>query len=422
MSLSKSRIDKAGKILSDSAREYDELALELDYDFEDYRASHLAPLTRLTIALQEWLATFEKGFFIAQRLKRRPQILRKLRRFSVRLTQLQDIGGCRVIVDDNETVDALVKYIRDKLVDTRFAEILRETDYRELGRDDSGYRAFHFVLKVDGVSIELQLRSRLQHYWSESIERTSVIYGYRLKEQEGDENVLSYFKMFSDALHAIESGVGISPKFELDLQGKREISEVIISQASDASAIGGHVNDSIVRAMASKEQAKASALNNWILVFDWSDGNFVFWDMVGSTTEEAVDAYKAYEIQYPEEEKYEVVLIGSSDISSVPQTHSHYFGIEHHNAALEQMEKSIIGFARRSELDVGARRILLAMIRRRYWNRNTILISTLKNHFCQSVVTFDYSLAELKKLGIILGHDPISLDIKKNAYILKLVE
>lgn len=97
--ISKSRIDRAGTILSDPNREYDELALELDYIFEDYRKQHLRPLTQTTLKLQEWLQSFDKNYYIAQRLKRRPQILRKLRRLSVRLTQLQDIGGCRVIVD-----------------------------------------------------------------------------------------------------------------------------------------------------------------------------------------------------------------------------------------------------------------------------------------------------------------------------------
>ena len=100
--VSKSKIDKAGKVLSDQDREYDEVSLELDYVFEDYRKEHLQPLSELTTVLQEFLATSVDKYYIAHRLKRKPQILRKLRRFSVRLTQLQDIGGCRIIVDDNQ--------------------------------------------------------------------------------------------------------------------------------------------------------------------------------------------------------------------------------------------------------------------------------------------------------------------------------
>lgn len=419
--VSKAQIDKAGQILSDLNRPYDETALELEYVFEQYRKDHLEPLTKLTLELQNWLQQYDREYYIAQRLKRRPQILRKLRRFSVRLTQLQDIGGCRIIVDKNSDVDDLVSYIKQKFSGSDISSIIREVDYRELGRDDTGYRAYHIILDVSGFKTELQIRSRIQHYWSESIERTSVIYGYRLKEKEGDEAVIGYFKLFSNALHGIETSHSMPRPVEIELQQKRVIAEELISKSSNASTLGGHVNADIVRAMAEREGQNAGDLNNWILVFDWNDGNFVLWDVVGRSTDEAIAAYTRYEKQFPEEEKYEVVLIGSSDIATVPQTHSHYFGIEHHNAALEGMEDSIIGLAKRSELDVGARRILMTMKRRNYWGNRTISVATLKNHFCQNVASFDLSLNVLHEKGFVIGHEPISLDIKKtkeiNAYV-----
>lgn len=414
---SKSKIDRSGQVLSDRTQEYNELVLELEYVFEDYRKQHLEPLTRLTLELQTWLQQYDRQYFIAQRLKRRPQILRKLRRLSVRLTQLQDIGGCRIIVDKNSDVDALVKHIRVKIGEGGFAKIVRETDYRELGRDDTGYRAFHIILDVSGCKIELQVRSRIQHYWSESIERTSVIYGARLKEKEGDPVVIEYFKTFSNALHSVEINHALARATEIDLQQKRQLAEAVISQAAGDRNLGGHVNSDIVRTMAEREGQNAGTLNNWILVFDWNDGNFVLWDVVGRDASEAIKAYSRYEAEFPEEEKYEVVLIGSSDISTVPQTHSHYFGIEHHNEALEDMEDSIIGIAKRSELDVGARRILFTMKRRKFWGKNAVTIPTLKNHFCQNIATFDASLAVLRQKGLVIGDDPISLDIKRSKEI-----
>ncbi len=183
---SKTKIDKAGRYLSDASREYDEEMLELEDVFDEYRKEHLEPLTKLTLELQGWLQERGGDYYIAQRLKRKPQILRKLNRFSVRLTQLQDIGGCRIIVADNIEVNRLFDYISGKLNDSRFAKVIRVTDYREAGRDDTGYRALHIILEASGRMLELQLRSKIQHYWSESIERTSVIYGHRLKEKEGD--------------------------------------------------------------------------------------------------------------------------------------------------------------------------------------------------------------------------------------------
>lgn len=291
------------------------------------------------------------------------------------------------------------------------------TDYRELGRDDSGYRALHFLLEVDGFKIELQLRSRIQHYWSESIERTSVIYGRRLKEGDGDPVVIQYFKAFSDILHSIETQGGVGAEAEIVLQQKRELAEATISQSTHSAALGGHVNSDIVRTMAEQQKQHSGGINNWILIFDWSDGNFVHWDIVDRDPEEATNTYSRYERDFPEEEKFEVVMIGSSDIATVQHTHSHYFGIEHHSKALEGMETSIIGLSKRSELDVGARRILFTLKRRKYWGKNQIKVATLKNHYCQSVATFDESLKLLLKMGLLEGSDPISLNIKRSEVI-----
>ncbi|MEC7762330.1 MAG: hypothetical protein VX874_10525 [Pseudomonadota bacterium] len=134
----------------------------------------------------------------------------------------------------------------------------------------------------------------------------------------------------------------------------------------------------------------------------------------------AIEKYSWYEYQYPEEEKYEVVMIGSSDVSKIRHTHSHYFGIEHHNSALEEMEDSIIGLKNRATMDVGARRILSALKRHGRWGKKSIKIDTLKNHFCQNVATFDLSLELLKGRGLVTGNDPISLNIKMSSEIHEL--
>ncbi|WP_317673476.1 RelA/SpoT domain-containing protein [Thioclava sp. A2] len=419
--ISKSKIDKAGKVLSDKGRVYDELSLELDYIFEDFRKAHLEPLTKLTLDIQSWLQNYGQQYYIAQRLKRRPQILRKLRRFSVRLSQLQDIGGCRIVVETNEDANKLISYLLETISCNSAYEIVRETDYRDWGRDDSGYRAFHFILKHEGRMMELQIRSRLQHYWSESIERTSVIYGKRLKEQEGDAEVLHYFKLFSDALHFIEQDRRITSEKEIELQRHRELAEAIIGQSTRRGVLSSYVNENIIKTLTEVEKGSESEFNNWILVFDWRDGNFCLWDVVKRHADEAVEAYQKYESQYLEEDKYEVVMIGSSDISSVKHTHSHYFGIEHHSNALEEMENAIIGLSARMSMDVGARRILSTLNRQGRWGKKNIKVDTLKNHFCQNVATFHDSLELLRGRGFIIGDDPISLDIKKNREIRDLV-
>ncbi|WP_186424348.1 RelA/SpoT domain-containing protein [Pannonibacter sp. I15F10I1] len=421
MNISKSKIDKAGRFLGSFCGEYDEFALENELIFDEYRKLHLDPLTNFTLMVQYWLQASGVHYFIAQRLKRKPQIIRKLKRFSVRLTQLQDIGGCRIIVERNEDVDVLYQYLDNKIKQFGLGKISKVTDYRERGRDDSGYRALHVIVIVDGLFLELQLRSRIQHYWSESIERTSVIYGHRLKEQEGDYRVIDYFKCFSDALHDIELNKRLVSSKEIDLQQKRQVAESVINSFPGGMMLSGHVNQGVIQAMSQVEIQRPGQLNNWILVFDWTDGNFVTWEMVGRDVGSAIAAYLRYEAEFPEAEKKEVVMIGTSDVSTLQYTHSHYFGIDHHNAALEDMEKSIIGLSRRGKIDIGARRILLTMRKKAFWGSRKIAVATLRNHFCSGIASFDSSLEELMRRRIVVGDDSISLNVEKKSEIDSIV-
>jgi hypothetical protein len=276
-------------------------------------------------------------------------------------------------------------------------------------------------MMVSGRMLELQIRSQIQHYWSESIERTSVVYGYRLKEKEGDKKIIQYFKEFSNLLHDIESGRKISPDQEIILQELREESEKIIEGSYFWRGLSGYINQDVIKTMIEIEKGNRGQINNWILVFDWSDGCFITWEMVGRDPEKATTEYLRYESEFTEDDRMEVVMIGTSSIETVMKTHSHYFGISQHNLALEGMQSSIIGLSKRSKIDVGARRILMTLINRSFWGVKKVKISTLKNHFCGNIATFDHSLLELRKLDIIDGVDPISIDVKKKSIVDQLI-
>jgi (p)ppGpp synthase/HD superfamily hydrolase len=97
MEYSRTKIDKAGDRLAKEIWKNDNEYLDCEIIFDEYRKVFIEPLTEVTLKLHSWLLEFGCDFYIAQRLKRKPQILRKLKRFSIRLTQLQDIGGIRII-------------------------------------------------------------------------------------------------------------------------------------------------------------------------------------------------------------------------------------------------------------------------------------------------------------------------------------
>lgn len=424
MALTKSKIDRAGiAFAKDSFRNVEEM-IELENVFDEYRKSHLEPLSETTLELQRWLNEYGHDYYIAQRLKRKPQIIRKLNRLSVRLTQLQDIGGCRIIVEKNELVDKIIKFLERKIKNTGELNLVRITDYREKGRDITGYRSVHLLLERNGKKLELQLRSRIQHHWAESIERTSVIYGHHLKESEGDERVISYFQKLSDAFFEIESGRTPSVRSRLEIDVAKREAEEIIRKHSSSKAIDSHVNEDIILTLTEKERRSSSPINNWIIVFDWSSGKFVSWDIVGKTPDEAIKAYVHYENQFPVENSFEVVLIGSSHVATVRRTHSHYFGIEDYEKILENLDESIEGFKSVGAIDVSSRQILLKLYTKHFWGQKSVAQETLRNHFCRDVHNLDATLEKLVQQGLLLREyagGPVSLNIKARAEIDKLV-
>lgn len=418
---SKALIDKAGKFLSTTKNIINWEDMEYEEIFDDYRKLHLSPLSRTTLEVQSWLNQSDINYYIAQRLKRKPQILRKLKRFSVRLTQLQDIGGARIIVENNKAVDSTVNFLQEKLREEHQSLKIRKTDYRVKGREDSGYRAVHLIIEMDNCKIELQIRSKIQHYWAELIERTSVIYGYYIKELEGDPVVISYFKSLSDLFYDIETGQVITTAKKLNIEQLRIKAELIIHQSDKKKIFSSHTNEGIVKTLKDKEVAFGEAgLNNWIFVFNWTYGSFVNWDVVEKDPDIAISKYVEAEKRFPSEDGFEVVLVGTSDVATVRDTHSHYFGLDD-RLGLETLDESILGFSNKMDIDIGARQILSVMSRKKYWGSKSCTIDTLKNHYCMDVLTFDDSLKTLidKKLISSSLRTGVSLNIPTKNIIMQ---
>lgn len=421
MKTSKSKIDKSGSAMASESFRTIEEEIEAEEVFDDYRKAHLEPLTHCTLELQSWLAEYTGRYYIAQRLKRKPQIIRKLNRLSVRLSQLQDIGGCRIILEKNRDVDFLYNLLKARAESNNFGfQICRTTDYRERGRDDTGYRALHVILDHSGYKIELQIRSRIQHFWAESIERTSVVYGFYIKEKEGDQSVIDYFKALSNGFHEIELGRQLTALDKLKLNELREKAESKIRASDRNKVLGSYVNTDIIRKLSQIEASKGKTFNNWIIIFDWNTGAFVSWDIVEREAEVATAAYVAKERQFPAKDGFEVVLIGSSDVATVKDTHGHYFGVEETVDSLRELEGIATGLANRLDIDSDSRRILMTLYRRNSWGKKTISLATLKNHYCKHVLSFDSSLAILKEKNLIAmpsKSGPISLRIDSSERI-----
>lgn len=92
-------------------------------------------------------------------------IVAKLRREKMRLSRMQDITGCRVIVNDIIEQNSLAEELKRDFSKAVFKDRRVATSH--------GYRAVHIIVKVLGRPVEIQLRTSLQQLWAEISERAS---------------------------------------------------------------------------------------------------------------------------------------------------------------------------------------------------------------------------------------------------------
>ncbi|WP_174546390.1 RelA/SpoT domain-containing protein [Nocardiopsis dassonvillei] len=210
--VSKSRVDKAGRVLRKYAQTSTELLDEGEVDqawqvLREYRTGFAKPLATANMGLRSYVRTVTQDSNLApvQRLKQPRRIMEKLARFTIRLSQMEDIGGCRVVLPDLDTVQRVTQRIEAT------GRIAWCNDYNEKPQP-TGYRAFHIVASYDSHLIEIQLRTPRQQSWAEHVEALDGILGTALKDGGGPEELGQYLRLAS----AIYAARDTDPVQEID--------------------------------------------------------------------------------------------------------------------------------------------------------------------------------------------------------------
>lgn len=188
--LSKSQIDKLGERIR--LGDITEADLRL---LDSYRRSFTGAYEDVVRQIRDQLGLEPTG----RPAKSTTSISEKLRRESIRLSQMQDIAGCRVIVEDMLAQDEVITGLK-RLFDRSVI-----VDRRE--HPSHGYRAVHVIVDSGATLIEIQVRTVLQHAWAELSEKLSDVVDGAIKYGGGNLEVVSLLTNMSEATMNIEIAI-----------------------------------------------------------------------------------------------------------------------------------------------------------------------------------------------------------------------
>jgi putative GTP pyrophosphokinase len=178
--------------------------------FENFRNSHSYILNTFRPTLINHISN-KKSTVFAQRLKRKNTIIDKLKSGRAKdYGKMHDLAGCRLVF---KSIVELEKY-RRKLHGARFKHIRTNGDkYNYItSPKDTGYRGIHDVYsyqvtseggkKYNGLLIEIQYRTVVQHAWATAVEISDLLNKSRVKFESGTDPQRERFFILASELLA----------------------------------------------------------------------------------------------------------------------------------------------------------------------------------------------------------------------------
>jgi putative GTP pyrophosphokinase len=321
---SRTQVNRAGDILASPA---DVCAEELQWAGDvltNWRACHGYPMNTFQATLRAKLRCEKAPFIVAQRLKRFPSIISKLRRFDgMQLARMQDIAGLRAVVTSVRQVRMLEQSYRT----SQFAHVLTNSkDYIAEPKDD-GYRGVHLIYRYrntrapayNGLSLELQLRTQRQHAWATAVETMGTFLGQALKAGQGDQEWRDFFAKASAALALIERSAPV-PGF-----AGRQRAEVFVDLAATEARL--HVLQrlegfAIAADRISTERGQGAY---HLIVLDSASRTVTIRPYALASLEHASTAYAEVEERAKAGEPIEAVLVSAGPITALRTAYPNYF-------------------------------------------------------------------------------------------------
>lgn len=187
MPLSKSQIDALGQRLRDA--EVTEADIQL---LDEYRRSFGQTYETIVGRIGDELHLEPTG----RPAKSTRSVIEKLRRESMRLTQMQDIAGCRIVVSGFKEQEEAVNSLRSIFPKARLVDRRKNPSH--------GYRAVHLICRLDDKPIEIQVRTLLQHQWAELSEKVADHLDPAIKYGGGRQDLVQLLSQLSGFISGVE--------------------------------------------------------------------------------------------------------------------------------------------------------------------------------------------------------------------------
>lgn len=206
--ISKTQVDRLGDRLRKGTITDSDLRL-----LDQYRRSFTEAYETVAHGIRNRLGLEPTG----RPAKSTSSITEKLRRESIRLSQIQDIAGCRVIIPDISEQDHLVASLVELFPQNTVI------DRRE--RPSHGYRAVHVIVRSKKKLVEIQVRTALQQEWAEVSEKLSDLIDPGVKYGGGNEVAVNLLAAASDL-------VAVQEESELKLVEAQQLTSQALSRVS----------------------------------------------------------------------------------------------------------------------------------------------------------------------------------------------
>jgi hypothetical protein len=315
-------VNRAGATIIDPNATADERDAALSV-VNNWRACHGYPINTFQATLREKLKKVQGETLVAQRLKRLPSITQKLERNpGMQLARMQDIGGLRAIVPTMKSVRILV----DSYEASRFKhELIRKYDYVQQPKSD-GYRGVHLVYRYqndsnpsyNGLLVEIQIRSEIQHSWATAVETVGIFLGQALKASEGDKDWLEFFEWASAGFSFLERTP--RPEFAQGLSSREVVLELNqrYAQMNVVKRLAG-----FVVAANALDDDRAGDYN--LVVLHSDEGRIEITAFSEDHLEQANAMYTGAEKRYAGDKTIQVVLVAAGTIKELRRAYPNYF-------------------------------------------------------------------------------------------------